>query len=85
MLLKAASGSLRNGVTGLDVNGQRKYSINVHALRNGNLLLYSIPDTCTRLADTLYGVTTMMSPCSSGRGGRATDVPSASAVAASVF
>lgn len=58
MLLKAASGSLRNGVTGLDVNGQRKYSINVHALRNGNLLLYSIPDTCTRLADTLYGVTT---------------------------
>jgi len=55
---KAASSSLRDGVTGLDVNGWRKYSIYGHALCNGSSLLYSISDTCTRLAGTLCGVTT---------------------------
>jgi hypothetical protein len=57
--LEAASGSVRDGVTGLDVNGRRKCSIYGFILLQGTPYLRAsvyILDTCTRLVGTSYGV-----------------------------
>jgi hypothetical protein len=58
--LDAASGSVRDGVTGLDVNGRRKCSIYGYVPLQGTPYLRAsvcILDTCTRLVGTSYGVT----------------------------
>ena len=55
--LEAASSPLRKGVTGLDVSGQRKTTVDGTSLARDSLLVqvhHKIPDTCTRLRDTSY-------------------------------